>query len=102
MARQPNTNKNGNKFDQQTIDLVWQKAKRDHSSTYDVFRTDICGTSISKARYGDVDNEFGWEIDHILPVSEGGTDHIDNLQPLHWKTNRAKSDTYPWTCNMLE
>lgn len=101
MARQPNTNTSGNSFDQKTIDLVWEKANRNTSGLADIFRQDKCGTTISKARYGDINSDNGWEIDHILPVSKGGTDHIDNLQPLHWKTNRSKSDTYPWTCSML-
>ncbi len=31
------------------------------------------------------------EVDHILPVSRGGTHTIDNLQILHKSINRSKS-----------
>jgi 5-methylcytosine-specific restriction endonuclease McrA len=41
-------------------------------------------------------SEGGWEIDHIVPVSLGGSDDLDNLQPLWWKNNRRKGDNYPW------
>jgi 5-methylcytosine-specific restriction endonuclease McrA len=48
--------------------------------------------------YGITDSKHGWEVDHIIPVSKGGTDDLSNLQPLQWDNNRKKGDTYPWNC----
>jgi 5-methylcytosine-specific restriction endonuclease McrA len=39
---------------------------------------------------------MGWEIDHVKPVSKGGTDDIKNLQALNSWANAKKGDTYPW------
>lgn len=33
-----------------------------------------------------------WEVDHIIPLSKGGTFHYTNTQPLTIKENREKSD----------
>ncbi|KUG25132.1 hypothetical protein ASZ90_005048 [hydrocarbon metagenome] len=44
---------------------------------------------------------YGWEIDHIIPLSLGGTDDIANLQPLHWENNRKKSDNLEWSCAIV-
>lgn len=35
-----------------------------------------------------------WELDHIKPLSKGGTIHWSNSQPLEISTNRKKSNKY--------
>lgn len=38
---------------------------------------------------------FGdFEVDHIKPLSKGGTNYIDNLQLLKRKCNRKKGNKY--------
>jgi hypothetical protein len=34
----------------------------------------------------------GWHMDHIRPLSKGGSNHYTNLQPLWWYDNLSKSD----------
>jgi 5-methylcytosine-specific restriction endonuclease McrA len=81
---------------------VWQKGKPiqqgDKSWDSSEWRWDICGTVMRYSEHGNRDSEHGWEIDHIIPNSKGGTDGLDNYQPLNWKNNSAKGDTYPWSC----
>jgi len=35
---------------------------------------------------------LSFTVDHVIPVSAGGTDLMNNLVPAHFKCNRIKSD----------
>jgi HNH endonuclease len=97
--RAPGTKRDGTPFDDATIEAVWQKAKQEPIPG---FRKDSCGASIQRSKYGKT-QRFGWEIDHIKPVSKGGTDELANLQPLLWENNRAKGDEWPkWECKVQQ
>ncbi len=63
-----------------------------------VWRYDICGKPMQYSEHGNTNSDVGWEIDHMNPTANGGPNTFDNLQPLQWENNRAKSDNYPWSC----
>lgn len=96
MARSPGTRLDGGPFDDATIEAVWNKGAPELPG----FRKDTCGASMQRSRYGKT-VRWGWEIDHIRPVSKGGTDDLSNLQPLQWENNRHKGDEWPkWGCKI--
>lgn len=55
---------------------------------------DFAGREIHKDAYGN-NSKYSWDIDHIRPLSNGGTNTQDNMQIVHMQTNDEKGDTYP-------
>jgi hypothetical protein len=75
---------------------VWGKGQVIPGHPPEVWRRDITGAVMRFCDYGDRNSDYGWESDHIKPVVLGGENWITNRQPLHWRNNAAKGDTYPW------
>ena len=97
-SRRRSTNTRDGGFSLAEIEAVWRKGKVVPNNDPSVFRKDSCGAWMKRVDYGDT-TKYGWEIDHVRPVSRGGGDNLDNLQPLQWGNNRSKGDDWPnWTC----
>lgn len=77
-----------------TIIKVWNKAKKINGYDPDMWRQDFAGAWIRKDAYG-THSQYGWEIDHLRPISKGGTNEIENLTVLHWRNNLKKNTDYP-------
>lgn len=85
-------------FAPEMVEIVWMKGIIIPGIDPNMYRSDVCGATIKRTDYNKT-TLTGWEIDHINPLSNGGTDDDDNLQPLQWENNRYKGNTYPhWSC----
>jgi hypothetical protein len=91
-ARLPGTKVDGSPFDAATVEAVWRKATP--SDRHPGLARDAFGDFIARACHGQWVS-CGWQIDHIKPVAKGGTDDLENLQPLFWENNRRKGDHWP-------
>lgn len=56
---------------------------------------DFSGREIAKAAYNDRNSKYGWNVDHILPLSRGGKTAGYNLICCHILTNDEKADKFP-------
>jgi 5-methylcytosine-specific restriction endonuclease McrA len=81
-----------------TILTVWKKGEIVVDNDPKVFRRDACRAWMQFSKHGDRDARYGWEIDHIMPEAQGGSDALSNLQPLHWKNNAEKGDSLQVKC----
>jgi hypothetical protein len=82
---------NGGAFSDAVIQAVWEKGRPAQGYDPRSVRVDRYGSPIARDQHGKK-TPLGWEVDHITAVANGGTDHLSNLQPLQWETNRRKSD----------
>jgi 5-methylcytosine-specific restriction endonuclease McrA len=78
-------------YDRATLSNIWNKAQIVTGNDPNVFRKDVYGAWMRWDKYGET-SQYGWEVDHIVPVARYGSDALSNLQPLQWENNRRKGD----------
>ena len=71
---------------------AWEKAKKVRGKDPNLYRQDPYGNIMYKPSYGK-DSSMGWEVDHIKPKSQGGSDSTRNLQALNAKVNKKKGSS---------
>ncbi len=79
-------------FSDEDIQKVWEKGSVVPNYDANVWRKDQCGAWIFRSEHGNRSSVFGWEVDHITPQSNNGTDNLSNLRPLQWENNVRKQD----------
>ncbi len=81
-------------FTEWTIQKVWEKGIIAPGQPSGTWRKDGCDDWIGREYYGNRNSKYGWEIDHIKPVSDGGSDELSNLRPLQWENNARRQAGY--------
>ncbi|MDD5463362.1 MAG: HNH endonuclease signature motif containing protein [Methylococcales bacterium] len=85
--------KNSVSFSEETVQIVWNKGLAVFGYNAAIWRQDQFGFWMNRVEYGNRNSDYGWEIDHIIPVAIGGSDKLSNLRPLYWKNNMARTTT---------
>lgn len=74
-------------FSEQEVTAVWSRAQMIPGLTPRMFRLCSAGRIIARADYNNRSSSFGWRIDHIVRLADGGTNSVTNLQPLNWQAS---------------
>lgn len=82
-------------IDERIVQQVWEKGVVVEGYDPSQVRKDSCGAFIVRPHYKNRNSDYGWEIDHVYPVSKGGDDQLVNLRPIQWENNIKKSDSFP-------
>lgn len=81
------------KFTQDRLEQIWDKGQTIRGKDPNLYRQDKFGNTMYWHSYGKT-SEMGWNVDHSKPQAKGGTDHLNNLQPMNSRANFAKGKKY--------
>jgi hypothetical protein len=80
----------------------WYAAAKPLTLDPEMWRVDPYGRLMYVDAYGRRDVDYGWEVDHITPLSSasgvwarGSLDTLFNKQALNWRSNVMKSNRFP-------
>lgn len=73
---------------------LWQRATIVPDYDPDSWRQDFAGAWIQRDQLG-LTTEYGWDVCHIKPRSEGGSDELSNLVAIHWRNHLSKANSFP-------
>ena len=74
---------------------VWDKAETIDNYDPNVWRRDAHGHVIRYDEHGRR-TDYGWQVDRIVPYSQGGSSMIENLRPLWWKYRENEPGGSAW------
>jgi len=76
-------------------DSVWLKGTPIEGLNPDIWRLDASGKKIKRDKQKSKKSKYAWNIDHIIPKTQVGSDELCNLQPLNRLDNIRFSDKLP-------
>ncbi len=71
------------RYDEERLSEIFQKTSGECA---------YCEKQLAWPNYGRVGTRGAWQVDHRLPLSRGGTDHLNNLSAACVGCNLAKGD----------
>jgi hypothetical protein len=91
-------------------EIAWKQARIVQGHDPSVERWDACGAWIHYEDFENRESDFGWEIDHVIPIATLRLrkvprklwNHESNIRAMHWKNNQSKANAYPLYLTKVE
>lgn len=77
------------KYSEEDLDVIFAKA----TLILGDLRKDVMGQYVHRQAHGDAEHPWGWDVDHIKAIKDGGSNNLDNLRPLNIHDNRGRNNT---------
>lgn len=84
-------------------EIAWKGARIVENHDPNTERLDACGAWIHYDDFENYESDFGWDIDHVYPlsklrllkVSRNLWNDVTNIRAMNWKNNQSKGNAYP-------
>ena len=76
-------------------DLIWNRAKVVEGYDANQRRKDIAGAWIEWDQF-ETEDEYGWRVYPLIPLSKGGSIDWMSLIPLHWQNAQSRGENFPY------
>lgn len=73
---------------------VWEHANEVKGYDPSIWRKDFAGAWIRRDSYN-CQSKYGWTIEAMTPLENGGRFLLDNLEAVHWQNALSKGKDYP-------
>lgn len=75
-------------------DFIWHRAQAVEGYDSDLRRKDMAGAWIEWDQF-ETEDEYGWRVSPLIPLSKGGSMDWMALIPLHWQNAQSRGDDFP-------
>lgn len=75
-------------------DLIWHRAKAVEGHDATKRRKDMAGAWIEWDQF-ETEDEYGWRVSPLIPLSKGGSMDWMALIPLHWRNAQSRGEDFP-------
>ena len=74
-------------------DLIWHRAKVVEGYDANKRRKDMAGAWIEWDQF-ETQDEYGWRVSPLIPLSKGGSMNWMALIPLHWQNAQSRGEDF--------
>jgi hypothetical protein len=84
-------------------EIAWKTARIVDNHDANIERMDACGAWMHYEDFENYESAYGWNIDHVYPITKlrdlkkphNLWNHPTNIRAMQWQNNQSKANAYP-------